>query len=409
MRAVDCDLRQCLRFAAIALFSTLTSLGCTAELEVDHDSDLLTGEGSNTQEILGGLQFASVSDGGRYPNGFSLQVRAPAATRYVVYSSDGYVLGTSTQSLNAFAVSPYFNVLGSRVVVARAFDDADHQIGEASVQIFVEEEGWTPTTTSPPANTFAFVSPANDGETVSNPVQFQVVAPEGVDYVVYSADGYVLGVAVDAESGYGIQYQFTQTGNRVIVARAFDDSDDQIGEITRTVVIQGNGGSSTPTSPAEPPPPGSSAAQAARTILNEHNASRLTLWNQSFGRFDGADPLSNIRDAANDVRAKTSCYGSAPCNTVALKLSLLRAMRSLREVYGYRYFVTSIAGAQHSPNSYHYSGRAFDIDEINGQRIYGDSAVAREFMSACWALGAIEVYGPSNDPSGHYDHLHCAF
>jgi hypothetical protein len=135
----------------------------------------------------------------------------------------------------------------------------------------------------------------------------------------------------------------------------------------------------------------------------------LTLWDQTFGRFDGADPLSNIQDTAHDRSAKTSCYGRAPCSSVTLQLSLLNAMRSLRTQYGYQYFVTSIAGADHSHGSLHFSGRAFDIDEINGQRIYGDSAIAREFMQVCRQLGAVEVFGPSNDPSGHYDHIHCAF
>lgn len=413
MRFLNCARSLLLPVFSMAVLGLLGPMGCTAELELARDGDLLIDEASESQEIYGGVQFASVSNGGRYPNGFSLQVRAPAETRYVVYSSDGYVLGISTQAWRAFAINPYFYMLGSRVIIARAFDAADRQLGEASVQVFVEEEGWTPTAPPPPTNTFAFVAPATDEGTVANPVQIQVTAPAGTRYVVYSADGYVLGVAVDAGSNYGIRVQFSQTGRRVLVARAFDYSDAQLGEISRAVVVAGTGGGSNPSAnepPPPPPPPAvSGRAQVAQRLLDEHHASRLTLWNQSFGRFDGADPLSNIQDTANDVRAKTSCYGSAPCNTVVLQLSLLNAMRSLREIYGFRYFVTSIAGAQHSANSYHYAGRAFDIDEINGQRIYGDSAVAREFMNACWALGAIEVYGPSNDPSGHWDHLHCAF
>jgi hypothetical protein len=72
------------------------------------------------------------------------------------------------------------------------------------------------------------------------------------------------------------------------------------------------------------------------------------------------------------------------------------------EQRGFRYFVTSVAGGAHSFGSLHYSGRAFDIDEINGVRISGDSALARRFMSACREVGAIEVFGPSNDPSGHF-------
>jgi hypothetical protein len=258
---------------------------------------------------------------------------------------------------------------------------------------------------------FYFIFFVNDGDTVSNPVQLWVNAPAGTRYVVYSADGYVLGVAVDAQTDYAVNFQFSQTGRRVLLARAFDYSDRQLGEVSRTIVVAGSSGS-TPPAPQpqpEPQPTLSSRAEVAGDILGAHNESRLTLWNQSFGRFDGADPLSNIRDTANDQRAKTSCYGSTPCSYATLQLGLLNAMRELRERYGFQYFVTAIAGAQHSAGSYHYSGRAFDIDEINGQRIYGDSALARQFMNACWELGAVEVFGPSNDPNGHWDHLHCAF
>jgi zinc D-Ala-D-Ala carboxypeptidase len=49
------------------------------------------------------------------------------------------------------------------------------------------------------------------------------------------------------------------------------------------------------------------------------------------------------------------------------------------------------------------------MDEVNGVRIQGDSATARAFMAACRELGAIEVLGPSNDPAGHSDHIHCAW
>jgi hypothetical protein len=132
------------------------------------------------------------------------------------------------------------------------------------------------------------------------------------------------------------------------------------------------------------------------------------LWNQTFGQFDGADPLSNIRDAVAGAAAKTSCYGNAPCTRVTLSSALLDGMANLRSQYGYRYFVTAIAGATHASGSLHYAGRAFDLDEVNGVRINGDSTIARQVMSACTALGAIEVFGPSND-AGHQDHIHCGW
>ncbi len=153
---------------------------------------------------------------------------------------------------------------------------------------------------------------------------------------------------------------------------------------------------------------GTTGGGAAQRVLAAHNAGTLTLWNETFGRFDGADPLSNITAAAAGNAARTSCYGGAPCTTVRLSTGLVNGMAALREQYGYRYFVTAITGASHSAGSYHYAGRAFDLDEINGVQISGDSVAARNFMAACRALGAIEVLGPSND-AGHQDHVHCAW
>ncbi len=146
----------------------------------------------------------------------------------------------------------------------------------------------------------------------------------------------------------------------------------------------------------------------AGRILAAHGAGTVTLWDQTFGRFDGADPLSNIRDAAAGRAAKTSCYGNAPCTTVALSSRLLDSVDRLRTQYGFQFFVTSIAGANHGAGSYHFVGRAIDIGEVNGVVISGDSSVARQLMNACVALGAVEVLGPSN-ASDHQDHIHCAW
>jgi hypothetical protein len=149
--------------------------------------------------------------------------------------------------------------------------------------------------------------------------------------------------------------------------------------------------------------PGSAAA----ALLALHDAGATTLWDETFGRDDGASPLDNIVDAAAGRAAATSCYGGAPCDEVFLDDALLDGMVALARDHDY--FVTSIAGASHSAGSLHYEGRAFDLDEIDGVRIQGDSSAARAFMNACWSQGAIEVFGPSNDPSGHYDHIHCAW
>jgi hypothetical protein len=151
------------------------------------------------------------------------------------------------------------------------------------------------------------------------------------------------------------------------------------------------------------------ASGPAARLLAAHRAGTVTLWNQTFGRWDGADPLSNMTDAAAGRAAKRSCYGTAPCGSVYVQSGLLNGVAALRERYGYRFFVSTIAGGSHSSGSYHYAGRAFDVDEVNGTRINGNSSVATSFMNACRALGAVEVFGPSNDPAGHWDHLHCAW
>jgi peptidoglycan hydrolase-like protein with peptidoglycan-binding domain len=151
------------------------------------------------------------------------------------------------------------------------------------------------------------------------------------------------------------------------------------------------------------------ANAAAIRILAAHNEGRITLYDETFGRLDGADALNNIKDAAAGRKAKQSCHGTAPCSQVFLQTGMLNALDVLVNVKKYRVFVTSIAGASHSATSFHYSGRAVDIGEVNGLVIRGPSAVARQFVSDCRALGAIEAFGPDNDPQGHSDHLHCAF
>ncbi len=148
---------------------------------------------------------------------------------------------------------------------------------------------------------------------------------------------------------------------------------------------------------------------AAQRILGAHDQQRITLWDQTFSRFDGADPLNNIKDAAAGRKAKQSCHGTAPCGSVNVQPGLLNAVDILVNQKGYRVFVTTIVGGSHSANSFHYAGRAIDIDEVNGVKILGRSATARDFVAQCRALGAIEAFGPDNDPAGHNDHIHCAF
>jgi hypothetical protein len=154
---------------------------------------------------------------------------------------------------------------------------------------------------------------------------------------------------------------------------------------------------------------GGDAASVASGLLDLHADGTTVFWDETFGRSDGASPLDNLVDAAAGRPAATSCYGGAPCSEVYLERALLDGMSALATRYGHSYFVTAVAGASHSAGSLHYAGRAFDLDEIDGVRITGDTTATRRFMDACRALGAVEVFGPSNDPVGHGDHLHCAW
>jgi hypothetical protein len=147
----------------------------------------------------------------------------------------------------------------------------------------------------------------------------------------------------------------------------------------------------------------------ANALLDHHHAGRIHLWEENFGRNDGASPYENVADAAAGLESLTSCDGNSPCSSVYLDVRLLDAMDAMVVDYGFSYFVTSIVGANHSPNSYHYAGRAFDVDEVNGRRVSSNGPEVAAFMNTCWALGAIEVFGPVNDPFGHGSHIHCAF
>ena len=236
-------------------------------------------------------------------------------------------------------------------------------------------------------------------------------APAGVAGLEVEVDGaFLLEDSLSGESRStrgAVRHGFSQLGKRAFKLTTYNADGSVRGYLYREFDLLG-GAEAKEEAPAPSPTPTTAKGYAA-SVLKAHEASRLTLWNQSFGRFDGADPLSNIQDAAAGRAAKTSCHGTAPCDEVTLKAPLLRAMHQLREVYDMSYFVTSISGASHSANSLHYDGRAVDIDEVNGVLIRGDSPQARALMEACRRTGAIEVFGPSNDPYGHADHVHCAW
>ncbi len=248
---------------------------------------------------------------------------------------------------------------------------------------------------APRARPAAPRTPATAGGHYVNGIWFKTAATGPVVRVRYSADGFALGESTRRD--FELFFTFSRVGERRVLAEGLDDSGAVVTSAERTIIV------------VDPNAPPSTRAGKAQSLLIEHEVGSVVLWEQQFGgRVDGADAWSNIRDTARGNGARRSVHGTAPGGTVQLSTALLDGMLAL-EQRGFRFFVTSIAGGSHSRGSLHYSGRAFDLDEINGVRIAGDSALARRFMSACRELGAIEVFGPSNDPSGHFDHIHCAW
>jgi hypothetical protein len=341
-------------------------------------------------EAIPVLPFVSVSDGGTYPDGFLLQVSAPAGTAYVVYSSDrGDVLGVSSDEVHLFSIRAELGSAGRHLVVARAFGASDEQLAEGRVELTVSP--------SAAGDSIVITTPSQDGGHYLNGVWFKAMVTGAISSVRYSAQGWSLGESVDKEGDFAIRYTFSQPGLRTVLAEGLSENGEVLATTTRTLLV------------VDPSAPPTSRAGLASALLTEHAAGDVVFWEKQFGnRIDGAAALQNIRDTANGGAARRSVHGSAPGGTVFLSTALLDAMLTL-ERNGYRFFVTSLAGGAHSSGSLHYTGRAFDIDEINGVRIYGASPLTAQFMSACWNLGAVEVFGPSNDPVGHFDHVHCAF
>jgi hypothetical protein len=377
-----------------ALPALLLLAACVPEYEADEGAraviEVAEGEVVERPASWGMLSWVSVSDGGRYPDGVLLQVRVPEATAYVVYSAGGRVLGVASDRASTFAVTATFGEVGPRTVVARAFDADDAQLAEGAVRLTVEARDERPTV--------RFLSPETEGGAYTNGVQFKALVTGPVAAVRYTADGYLLGESRDTASAFAVRYTFSRIGERTVRAEALSAAGEVVAEARRTLVV---------VDPSQPATSGRAGKAAA--LLLEHRAGRVVFWEQQFGgRVDGADAYANLRDTAEGRGARRSVHGTAPGGTVPLSTAMLDGMLAL-EGRGFSFFVTSVAGGSHSSGSLHYAGRAFDLDEIDGVRIAGDSARVRALMSACRQLGASEVFGPSNDPAGHFDHVHCAW
>ncbi len=351
--------------------------------------------GSETPSVPGGLDAIEVYWARLADGSYKLHAIAGTRTARVEYYVDGWQIGEAERSDGANFPDRYRfeNAQNERLFEVRGYDASGNYVSRGIGLIDVTDE--------------VGVYIRQMGEDLFE-VGLERAPSEVAGLEVLVDERYLI---TDEVSGLkrskrlAVRSRFSNVSTRDLTLTTYNADGSVRGNLRRTFDL--TGGAERAEAPSTPPLSGPRGY--AQEVLDAHYADRLTLWDQTFGRFDGADPLSNITDAAAGLDAKTSCYGTAPCNRVSLKEPLLRAMRDLRTRYGMSYFVTSITGASHSSGSYHYAGRAVDIDTVNGVKIQGDGPQVRALMAACREMGAIEVFGPPNDPRGHSSHVHCAF
>ncbi len=143
------------------------------------------------------------------------------------------------------------------------------------------------------------------------------------------------------------------------------------------------------------------------TIAEEILSSpRIKLATEHFsGVADEGNALQNMEDAAAGFAAHRSSYGSAPGGTVALSQSMLRGLLGLADRYSFA--VSELCGGSHNPNSRHYAGLAFDVNEINGRPVRAGHPDLNAFKAMCRKLGATEVLGPGQPH--HATHIHAGW
>ncbi|MFB7545958.1 peptidoglycan-binding protein [Streptomyces zaomyceticus] len=138
---------------------------------------------------------------------------------------------------------------------------------------------------------------------------------------------------------------------------------------------------------------GTSRAQLAASIDANSRISLLTYHVSGVVDADST-AQANITDTKNGTTAETSNYSDVGEREVWLSTAMLNGMLKLATERGYTFLVTEIAGGDHSSNSNHYKGIAFDADNM--------SVSNATFVSACRAYGATEALDEGN-------HVHCAW
>lgn len=122
---------------------------------------------------------------------------------------------------------------------------------------------------------------------------------------------------------------------------------------------------------------------------------------------DQATARQNMNDTKAGKPATRSAYGNAPGGTIPLNEKMLIGLYTVATRYTIT--VSEIAGGEHSANSLHYRGRAFDINyaSIKGSPpVHLTAAAPRSLingiMDACRAAG-----GQAIDETRTANHVHC--
>ncbi|WP_351234041.1 peptidoglycan-binding protein [Streptomyces sp. NPDC002133] len=159
-------------------------------------------------------------------------------------------------------------------------------------------------------------------------------------------------------------------------------ADGIVGPNTWNALVGGSGGGG-----------GSTRAQLAASIDANAKISLLTYHVSGIVDNDST-AQANITDTKNGTTAETSNYSDVGEREVWLSTAMLNGMLKLATERGYTFLITEIAGGDHSTNSNHYRGIAFDADNM--------SVSNGTFVSACRAYGATEAIDEGN-------HVHCAW
>lgn len=122
---------------------------------------------------------------------------------------------------------------------------------------------------------------------------------------------------------------------------------------------------------------------------------------------DQATALQNMNDTRAGKPAARSSYGNAPGGTIPLNEKMLAGLYTVATRYNIS--VSEIAGGEHSANSKHYAGKAFDINHANikgSPLIHLTAAAPRSvidgIMNACREAG-----GRAIDETRTANHVHC--